>query len=340
MKKLWLFVLLVGIFVIGFVVSEVEASEWQDMEGNVITEANVGDTVRMVSGEVGDDGSEVYEYDEEGYAVGEEDWLDDDDIRVGDDAIGGLVEDGEYVAHWEITFEDFAKGSENIGDGDVTEFYFTVGEDKSGELNVRGVRNDSAMEVSLDSPVSGEDYNVSDDVLINISARDEDDYINGTVSINGVEENNFSNGGKAFNYTFDSPGNFQIVIDAVNSRGKKVQDSANVIVLDVDVSGNYVDGVFLAAALSSPEDFSNINDSFVHFDASTTKAIMVEGGVKSEFTPMSDPERFSWYWRFMPGDIVYEFVNSDDPLAYNFSVEFSVAGGNSASLRVEFDEFV
>ena len=411
-------ILFVGIFMIGVVSA---ALTWQDMSGNVITSAEVGDTVRMVSLIVGsdefilcndnceeeyddeyDDLNECNEYCDKGpeelagceedceddpddcdvdecdeydfdvgvcrqgcsdngefehaigcrdscvtnfgddpvdpddYSVYEfdvlEDDLADDDIRVGDEAIGGFIEDGKYVAYWTITPRDFAIGAANVADGEGydTEFYFKVDGEDSGDLNVDRVHDNSPMGVRLVSPECGANFSVDEDVEINVSASDADDYINGTVSINGVVNRTFSNGGVVFDYSFDSDGSYQIVVDAVNSRGKRLQDVANVMVLGSD-------GVYLAACISSPEDFSNIEDSFVHFDTSTTRAVVVVNGSVSEFTPIDNPKRFSWYWRFLPEDVVYEFVKREDPLAYNFSVEFPVAGGNSASLRVEFD---
>ena len=95
----------------------------------------------------------------------------------------------------------------------------------------------------------------------------------------------------------------------------------------------YVDGSYIAACIIKPEDFSDIPGSVVEFDASTTRGVRVVGGSVELLVPGEDA--FSWYWMFYPEEIARNFVNSVDPLAYKFTAEFSVAGDNSASLRVE-----
>ena len=152
----------------------------------------------------------------------------------------------------------------------------------------------------------------------------------GNVIVKCVVVERFMNGGVGFDYNFSLAGNVQIVAEGVNSRGKRARHISNVMVLGGD--GDYV-----AACIDKPKDFSDMDDSVVEFDASTTRAVVVSGGVPSVITPEGSPTRFSWYWRFMPENIIRDFVKSDDSLAYKFTVNFPIAGDNSALLRVEFE---
>jgi len=294
---------------------------WANANGVKITQAdevNIGDTIQAVVTGAGDTGT---------FNIKEDDtWTPDDNITV----ISDSDADGKLVGEWKITQTDLDKTY------NFDRFYFktdVTGTDKSDEIAINGTYDDSPMEVTVVSPSCGDNFSMGSKVEIEISASDEDDFIIGTVEINDViVVPEFSNGGVVFNYTFDSDGNFQIVADAVNSRGKRARHIANVMITSA-VDGNS----YVAACIDEPKDFSDLEDSNVDFDASTTKAIVVSGGVNEIFTPVSNPLNFSWYWTFMPENRVHEYTNSPDEEAYLFSANFPIAGGNSASLRVEFD---
>lgn len=110
------------------------------------------------------------------------------------------------------------------------------------------------------------------------------------------------------------------------------------VIIDGDVDGTYV-----AACISTPEDFADLNVGNVTFNASTTKAIIVNASnipIVTEIYPADDPTRFSWFWEFfMPGGHteIREFVHNSSSLAYYFGVEFPTPGDNSATLRVDFE---
>ena len=164
-------------------------------------------------------------------------------------------------------------------------------------------------------------------------ADDEDDFLDGTLSINGVVNGTFVNGVTSFSHTFGLSGNYQIIAEAVNSRGKRGRHISNIMILDRVNAGKYV-----AACIASPKDFSDMDDPVVNFDASTTRGVIVSDGGATVLgvIPDDSPDRFSWYWRFMPENIIREFVKSSELKAYKFTAEFPIIGDNSAGLRVEF----
>jgi len=293
--------------------------EWRDMSGNVITSANVGDTVKMAMTNSLAGSFEVWE---------EDSFLNfDDAIRVGGDAILGVVEGNDVVGLWAITDEDLSKTN------DYEEFYFSVNGNTSGYLNVGLSRNDEPMIVNISEPRCGADFDEGSSVAISVSAVDGDDLIIGNVSVDGVVVP-FSNGGISFNHVFSAPGNYQVIAQAINSRGKKSRGIASVMVLEKS-GGNYVDGDYVAACIDKPEDFSNIPGSVVEFDASNTKGIKVVDRVRNYVLPGSSGLNF--YWSFFPDGRTYgeEYVGTGNLMAYKFITEFAVAGDNSATLRVE-----
>ena len=198
------------------------------------------------------------------------------------------------------------------------------------------IDSDDPMDITISSPSCGSYFDKDATVIINVEASDTDDAIDGTISIGGTIVKNFKNGGASFSKVFDSSGNVQIVVESVNSRGKRARVISNVMVLDKDASGNYIDGEYVAACITKPKDFSNIDGSLVEFDASDTRAIKIMDGVFDLLVP-DEGDIFSWYWKFLPENVIREFVNSSDSAAYKFYAEFPIAGKNSAILKVEID---
>lgn len=294
--------------------------EWRDMSGNVIASSNVGNTVRMVMTNSLAGSFEIFESD---FVTG------DDPIRVGADAISGVVDGSNFVGLWTITDEDLAKTN------DYGDFYFAVDGETSGFLSVDFDDEDDPMNITIVSPGCGDDYDESETTTIKISAIDKDDLIDGKVTIGSLVVP-FSNGEMSFDYDFDVPGNYQVVVEAVNSRGKRSRVISNVMVLDKE-GVNYVDGSYVAACIDEPKDFSNIPGSIVNFDASSTRGIKVIGGVVSDVFPGSNSLDF--YWSFSPDGRVYgkQYTGTGNSLAYDFITEFAVAGNNLAVLRVEMN---
>jgi hypothetical protein len=210
---------------------------------------------------------------------------------------------------------------------------FNVGGQSSGYLSINTDRSDDEMNVSIVSPVCGDNFDDGDaTVNVEVVASDSDDEISGTLTIGGVDAGVFGNGGVVISGYDFSPGNVQVVADAVNSRGKRSRSVSSVMVLDFP----YVDGKeYVAACIDKPKDYMNFDGSVVEFDASTSRAIEIVGGVPDVIKPSDLDGRLSWNWTFYPGGIVRSFSDNTNPLAYKFTAEFPVAGENSATLRLE-----
>jgi len=292
---------------------DTSAIYWADANGVEITteRPNIGDTIQAVKTGTS---SGIF-------TIKDSDWIDESarDI-VGNGSSGNLI--GE----WTITQEDLdnAGGKDNI--------YFIVdgdGDNPSNKISINGTYDDSLMEVTIVTPVCGSNYSVDSNVIIEVTATDEDDFLNGSVSIGGVVRGTFVNGGVSFPYNFTVAGNVQIVAEAVNTRGKRARHISNVMILGGD-------GTYVAACIDKPKDFSDMEESKVDFDASTTRAIVVSNGVSAFYTPENNSNKFSWYWSFMPENIIRECSGNCGSEYYRFTAEFPIAGDNSAGLRVEF----
>jgi len=289
---------------------------WADMNMNPITQADFGDMVLLVK-PGGSSGT---------FDIKEEDLLIDDDIRSVTGASGG----GNLIGVWEIATEDLDETP-----GDYDQFYFEFGAERSEYLNISPIGNNEPMTIDIVSPFCGTNYTEGDSVNIIVTASDSDDEIFGEVWIDGEFIDTFSNGGITINRNLDVPGDSQIIVNATNTQGERSKIISNIMILDTDAVGNYIDGDYLAACIDKPKSFTNIEGKIVDFDASTTRGIRVAGGVIDELVPGIDP--FSWYWMFMPGNHARVLLSTTNTTAYIFTAAFPVPGDNSASLRVEID---
>ena len=286
------------------------------MDGNRISEADFGDTVQMI----------ITWTNSGTFEIKENNLLFDDEIKT----IDGVSVGNDVIAKWTITQEDLDKAD------DYDEFYFKVDEgEKSEYLKINLNKNDDPTNITILSPECGEYFDEGVEIIIDVIAVDTDDIISGTISIDGSIVETFSNGGISSNKIFNSPGNFQIIVETISNRGERARMISNIMILEKD-GENYVDGKYAAACITKPKDYSYIDGGEVEFDASTTRAIKITDGVLDLLIP-DEGDIFSWYWMFMPENVVREFVDSSDPTAYRFTAEFSIAGDNSATLRVEIN---
>lgn len=297
---------------------------WADANGVRITEANLGDTVKM-----------IYSGTETTFEIYEEDTLTaDDSIRTGENAIVGTIEGDKMVGIWTITQADLDKTANFEG------FYFVINGQESSHLQIS---EDEDEDDPMDIDISGSSFKCGDHFdegtigKVIVLANDDDDIIEGNVTIDGVIKETFSNGGITFDYPFDEPGELQIRVDAENTKGGKKRIISNIMILDVD-AGNYVPNKdYAAACIYKPEDFSNILDNPVIFDASTTRGVMIDNaGVLNEFIPGIN--KFNWYWKFFNSGIEVgnkTELGSTAIASYKFSWNFDNAGEKSATLEVD-----
>ncbi len=285
---------------------------WANMNGKEITHADFGDTVELV----------MTNRNSGSFSIKENDTNTIDKIRN----VSGISHNKNNIGMWTISQEDLDKTS------DFGQFYFTTNEDANSDyLTVSPTGDDDPMNITLLSPACGSYFDNGEKFIINVSANDDDDLIDGTVSVNGNAIGTFHNGGIVLNDTLPF-GNSQIIVEANNTRGERRRISSNIMVLDKE-NGEYIDGEYIAACIKSPKDLSNIGGNVVDFDASTTRAIKIVNGVIHVLSP-DNGDTFSWYWKFMPDNIVRNFVDSTNPLAYRFTAEFPTPGDNSALLMV------
>ena len=296
---------------------------WADMNGNRISETDFGDSVKMVlTGGVS--GS---------FEIKETTGI-DSNIRTGADAISGVLDSGKVVGVWNIVSGDLDRAG-----GDYGQFVCYAGGLESEFLEVSMKADDEEMSVEILSPLPASYYDEGEKVSVVVDARDADDEIFGEVKIGGIVVGSFGNGVTSFDYTFDSPGNVQVVASATNSRGKTARFVSSVMILDMD-GGNYVSGKsYVAACIGEPRDSGSIEESTVFFDASCSRAIDVVDGGLVHILPGS--LRLSWDWEFSVADsggwLSRSFFGSEREDAYKFFVEFPTSGDNWASLSVGLD---
>jgi len=197
---------------------------------------------------------------------------------------------------------------------------------------------DDPIEVTISRPNCGEHFNRGSIIEIEIEAEDADDTIIGTITIDEELESDFYDEGVTIQYQFENAGNSQVVVEAVNSRGKQSRTISNIMILDRDMDGNYTaDENYTAACILKPKDFEDIEDIDVWFDASTTRAIIIDSiGILSDLIP--GESRLDWYWTFNSSDSISQTrtkLNSSDSRAFRFYWPFPIFGDNSASLRIE-----
>jgi hypothetical protein len=295
---------------------------WANINGDEITDADIGDTVYLV-------GRGILSGD---FEIWDEDAIADDYIRDVSGASGSFG----WVGVWTIDNADLA-AADDVGEG-FDGFYFKIAGKESERLTVSESGDDDPLELTIVSPPCGAYFDEGVDLGIVINASDSDDIIKGSVKINGVEEFTFSNGMHTFNRVFGA-GNFQILAEAVGEgRGGEKRMISNIMVLEKS-GAVYVDRGYVAACIDSPEDFTNIPGNEVEFDVSSTRGIRVVGGVLDLLIP-AEGDSFSWYWTFYPEGSTRNFVNSSvvggvGHNGYNFNAYFPIAGVNSATLRVE-----
>jgi hypothetical protein len=316
------------------------------MNGNTILEADVGDTVQMISedGEVGDV-FEIYEDNSGNFVINIINWIfdvdDGDEIRTGLNNISGVIKsNGDLVGLWTITEPDL---SNTVGDYDG--FGFIVDGDTSGPLKVLPDYDDEELNVSIVSPRCGISFNESTLHPIAVFADDSDDEIIGKMTIGGVEVGTFGNDGIVRNstgdfdiYNFTVPGNVQVIIEVNNTRGVKSKSTSSLMVLDVP---HIEEKKYVAPCINEPVNYASFEESRVEFNASESRAIEIIDDKPSVIFPGSG--RLKWYWTFSPEGEKRTFdgvaPNGDGTslLAYEFIAEFPIAGENSAKLELKLD---
>lgn len=293
---------------------------WADMNGVPISEASSGNMVQMIAPGVNSGTFKIIRK--------KNGWLGSDkEIRSG---IKGRIFDGKFIANWTIMPKDF-KDLQSYNN-----FSFQVGDGNwSEELRVDPNFKDSDFNLKILSPNGGDYFNKSSSVQINISADDKFNKVDGNVYVNNVNVGSFTNGKTTIEHVFDVPGNSTIVANGTDSKNKRAQKFLNIMILDIDDSGRYKDGSYVAASIKSPEDGMSTDNSTVNFDASTTRGIVVTNGKLKLLIPGRD--NFSWNWTFFRNgeeiSLFNKFFNlSNSSSGFIFTKHFGQGGHYYAAL--------
>ena len=287
---------------------------WENLFENEITDANKGDTVRLVLRNTGLS---------EGDTIQFEIYEGSDAIMTSADAIIGTVDNGVVVAHWTITQEDLDKTIS------LNNFYLTT--NFSGEvsnyLSIFKRYDNTPTTTDVISPSCGSYFDAGPGIVdITVSAEDDDDLVEGTLSVNGVQIATFGNRNVTTGYTFSTGGNYKIVAETTNNRGQQSRTISNVMVIDTTIDGEYV-----AACITSPEDYSNIPTSTVKFDASDSLGIRYNAA--TGITTKINPSGLDFDWSFSDGRNNPHHLGTTE-LSYNFFKNFHAVGSNWATLQV------
>jgi len=255
----------------------------------------------------------------------------------GENALTGIVNaNGEAVAIWTPTPEDAVVA------GATTRNYFyfkMVNLDKtyydsdfiqSDHFILDTASEDNPLALNILNPICGKNLTLGVSEVIKVSAFDEDDYLEGVLTVNGSVYN-LTQGINEISYTFNNPGNIQIVADVSNTDGERRRKISNIMVVNPLFNGEYS-----AACINEPEDFSNINGGEVYFDASSSRGI--EYNVVGQKYIEVPKEYMNFYWTFSDGRTNH-WVDGDDELSYKFFKKFQQIGDNWASLSLEILEY-
>ena len=287
---------------------------WENLFENEITGANKGDSIRLVLRNTGlSEGSEVQFEIYEG----------SDSIRVGANAITGTVDGGVVIAHWTITPEDLDKTSS------LSNFQFTTdfSGDVSDDLRIFTNYNNTPTTIGIVSPSCGEYLNAGPETVeIIINVDDDDDFIEGILSINDLQIATFENGETTIGYTFSEGGNYKILAETIDNQSKKARVISNIMVIDTTIDGEYV-----AACITKPKDYSDIPTSYVEFDASDSLGIRYNAatGITAEINPSG----LNFSWSFSDGRTNPYHLGTNE-LSYHFFKNFYTVGNNWAKLKV------
>ncbi len=274
---------------------------WTNTKFQTITEAELGDTVFM-----------IYDNVNSGYnfEVYEDDAVNDDEIRVGEDAIQGILLGDTLLAGWTIGQSDYDKGDE--GDGSV-EFYFKVDGQDSGILDVVDSPDNYPPNVEIVKPVDGDVFKVGQSVEFEAIFEDEDDDLKLTWSFGDANSETISNCLTTNNcntsYSYSNSGTKAVIVKA-EEMTRSQYDSDRVVIKI------FKEGINIFPKISSPVDGNVFSSPSVDFDASDSYVARCLYSCPSGKTCYS------------VGDLeCYDLDNANIPTDYNFWFNWTFSEG-------------
>ncbi len=296
---------------------------WADMNGNQIFKADIGDSVLLVANWVGNP-NDVVTFE-----------LKENDTGEGffNDNIGGFDAIVDASGNAKVTIEikksDYDAWVADEVDNKA-EFYFEIGGQTSGDLNVNGgvLSSDSETEIDIISPKCGFDGTVGVDVNFNINLYDLDDEILvAHVSFGDGKSQEISGGVNSLTHIYDDYGDYMVTVNSSNSRGKTQSSLTSIMVID-----NSVDGTYFAACIDGPENLAKISGRNVHFNASSTRVINVIGGSRVSI-PL---DQLVFKWSYGDGSsctFLNVTKNCTDALGNSHNFDFSSSYPDSVNKR-------
>ncbi len=284
---------------------------WQDMNGEEITQANVGDSVMAVLTNAGSGSFEIIENDP----------IENDEIRT----INGVSVGGNVIGVWTITQGDLDKTFDYDG------FFFRINGEDSGNLTILEDDDDSPISITFTTPACGSNYSQGTDMDMQISVFDADDLISGELTISGNKVGNLTNGINYISHSFDESGNIALVAYAENDRADKQQLVSNIMITNPSTQEKYT-----AACIDEPKNFDSSETSTVYFRADSSAAIDCLNGVCQRLEHDSKELKYIWSFSTCVGSVCDGFSKfGNNRVAYSFTYPYPYPGNNWAKLDVQ-----
>jgi len=288
------------------------------MNNFVVSEAHVGDFVRLVSPFVGS--NPIY-------------LIMDGSSVVSDDHLLN------YLELTDVSSVGYAYNvSNSVVDNDLSA-PLTITEDYGGD-------DDDDFVLDIIEPVCGEYFEIGTTKSIKINASDSDDFVTGSITINEVLVLEFDNSNGniiEYNHSFDEVGTFKIVVFANNSDGKNEEVVSNVMVYDLSNSSFQI---YVAACIDSPRNFERFDTYSVHFNAEGSTGLVVKN---LTLFPMGK-EFLYFEWKFwlstdkwgQPCEALGDnhCVNGTGESVWNFTRRFPTVNDNEVHLTVSVRDYI
>ena len=278
---------------------------WANMLGSPITEAEIGDTVLM-----------VYEKSDTTYSfeIREDDLTANDDIRVGANAIQGIVSSGKNIAKYTITQEDFDSSDDPL---DTTaEFFFTTDSQDSPILTIEQDSYDnSPPDIQLTKPLLDEKFKTQTSIDFEQTATDEDDDLEITWDFGDQSSETLSNCLSTTNcdttHAYTQSGSKSITVTAKEmTREREISASTRIFL--------YQSGTNLFPIITTPTLGSTHESTTIDFDASNSFV--------AERSETTCPGASCYNVDTLQ---CYDLPKTDIPAIYNLKFNWTFTEGNS-----------
>ena len=243
--------------------AEIKEAYWANMANQVIAEADLKDTVKLVVS------GEKFGNKEINYTIYKDIWWWFDKKMAQTSSLG---------------FTTWKAGDKGDGTFESGTYYFkAIASDgstpqvQSDNLEVSASEDNSPPVAIISNPKIGEIYFLNEIIGFNQTSYDKDDFFNYTWNFgDGITAKGSSRNYVNYNTThaYFETGQKNILLEAKDERGLSDRDMTSILIINLNVDGKYV-----FAHISKPEWGENIIGSLVDFNANSSYAIEVINGV-------------------------------------------------------------